>query len=272
MSEFSRLTAGQSRPISHGDRTTIESQLAHHQQQEQHRAKAVHQTARRRGQDLLDADPWENSIPQTAPLKARSSSASGADDFYSLDLTSSLTSSAVRNDMDESFVSTSSHLSSHPPSLGKGVELRARGVGGATVHRRQLEGDDMDTLHEGVGLQQLSQSPPYSSSPHKHGVPRSLPHKSCPPQLRSTPHPSCMCTLTLSGVTLALLEADPSHTYTTSNVGGSIGGEASMDEGGLDTVKYFELVSELLKDGVNRHQLALHQEQLAQVLPADHLM
>jgi hypothetical protein len=70
-----------------------------------------------------------------------------------------------------------------------------------------------------------------------------------------------------------LLEADPTHIYSTAeDCDSSDGREASLDEGGLDTLKYFELVSELLKDGVNRHQLSLHQEQLAQILPADHLM
>ena len=279
--EFSHLTGGQSRPISHGDRTTIETQLAR-QQQEQ----AVHHVGGKRkgrGQDLLDADPWENSIPQTTPLKPAAQSP-GVDDFYSLDLTSSLTSSAMsgRTDMEDSFVSTASRL-----PVSKGMELRGRGVGGATVHRRQLEGDGLDALHEGVGLQQLSQTPPLhegvglqqlhelSRSPaySKHSVPHSspsLPHKT--PQLKST-HPSCTCTLTLSGITLALLEADPSHTYTSGGTPGeACSAEASMDEGGLDASKYFELVSQLLKDGVNHHQLTLHQEQLAQVLPADHLM
>lgn len=176
--------------------------------------------------------------------------------------------------MEDSFVSTASHL---PTSHLKGPELRGRGVGGPTVHRRQLEEDSLDALHEGVGLQQLSQTPPLCervglqqlhelSQQHAY----SKTHKT--PQLKSTPHPSFTCTVTLSGITLALLEADPSHTYIPSEAGEVNGGEASVDEGGLDAVKYFGLVSELLKDGVNHHQLTLHQEQLAQVLPADHLM
>lgn len=274
VSEFSRLVSGQGRPISHGDRNTIESQLVRRQQQEQHHTKTTPLGLGNR-QDLLDADPWENSIPQTTPLKQPSTS-SGAENFYSLDLNSSLSSSSVseKTSMDDSFVSTSRD------PLVRGAE-RGRT---STVHRRCLEGDDSDgmiDLHGGVGLQQLSQSPPYSSPLKQTGTPQassSLPRKSCNPQPKSGlgPHPSTNCTLTLSGITLALLEADPSHTYTPcltgELVGGVAGEEASMDEGGLDPGKYFELVSELLKDGVNRHQLALHQEQLAQVLPADHLM
>lgn len=270
MSEFSRLAAVQSRPISHGDRTTIEWQLAHHQQQEQHRAKAMPgrsrgQDGRSRRQDLLDADPWENSIPQTKPPEVPLTLATAADNFYSLDLTSSLTASAGGGQatMEDSFESTTSHLPS--PSLvkgaGLGAGLAARDV--ATVHRRCFEENDFDealTLHEGVGLQQLAQSP----------APQ--PRKVCAPQLRTGPPQSCKCTLTLSGVTLSLLEADPCHVYSGGERESSMETEASMDKGGLDTLKYFELVSELLKDGVNQNQVAFCQEQLAQILPADHLM
>lgn len=276
VSGYSRLASSQSRPISHGDRTTIESQLARHQRQEQHQAKTTPLGPGKR-QDLLDADPWENSIPHTTPVKQPSTPSAAPDDFYSLDLESSLSSSAVseRTGMEDSFASATSRLL-RPV---RGVELGARG----SVHRRRLEGDDdLDVvidLHGGVGLQQLSQSPaplkpqrsPASPSPRSSPF---LPHKPSTHQPKPGPHPSCKCTLTLSGLTVALLEADPSHTYTSCQPGHSMGsgGEASMDEGGLDPVKYFELVSEQLKDGVNRHQLALHQEQLAQILPVDHLM
>lgn len=273
VSEFGRLAAGQSRPILHGDRTNIESQLAHHHQQEQHKARNS-----RKRQDLLDANPWENSSPHTTPLKPAlphplsSDSMSTADNFFSLDLHSSVSSSAVSTaghvgrGMDDSFASTASNLSS-PGPLDKGVGLRTRS--GATVHRRYLDdygSDSIIPLHEGVGLQQLSQPSPPMPRP---------PRPKTPPPSCKTPPLSCKFTVALSGMTVALLEADPSYTYT-SCVGeghsGGVAGEASMDEAGLDTSKYFELVSELLKDGVNRHQLHLHQEQLAQILPADHLM
>lgn len=222
-------------------------------------------------QDLLDADPWQNS---TIPHKpAAATLASAADNFYSLDLNSELTSSTMSSEaaMDDSYVSTTSHF----PSSQKGVELGARG--GATVHRRCLEEDlfsEAIALHEGVGLQQLSQTP---SPAHKPPAPQQPPpHR---PHPKPSPPLSCKATLTLNGVTLALLEADPSHIYTPATVkedgGGwcaAAGAEASMDEGGLDPTKYFEIVSELLKEGVNEHQLTSNQQQLSQILPADHLM
>ena len=269
MSEFGRLATGQSRPILHGDRTNIESQLARHHQQELQKARNS-----RKRQDLLDANPWDNSSTHTAPLKTAlphplSSdsmySGSAADHFFSLDLHSSLSSSAVSKGMEDSFASTASSLSS---PLDKGVGLWTKGV--ATVHSRCM--DDYGSanaipLHEGLGLQQLSQPP----------MPRPPQTKTPPPSCK-TPPPSCKFTVALSGMTVALLEADPSYTYTSrapcveEGHSGGVAGEASMDETGLDTNRYFELVSELLKDGVNRHQLHLHQEELAQILPADHLM
>lgn len=45
-----------------------------------------------------------------------------------------------------------------------------------------------------------------------------------------------------------------------------------MDEGGLDPVKYFETMAELLKEGVNKVAFKSEQEKLAHVLPNDHLL
>lgn len=289
---FERLPPGQSRPIPHDDRTTIESQLTRYQQLEQQKARA---SLLHKRQDLLDADPWENSVPHSrGPMNpslpphllvpdSGGLSSSSSEHFYSLDLTSpgSLSSSAVScaAGMEDSFLSTSSQLlPPYPPTVEKGV-----GVGGAwggSVHRRYSDDfDEAIALHEGVGLQQLSQSPPHQH--HFSSFPRKPPQSNTRPPRPGPNPPSCKYALTLSGMTVALLEADPAHIYTTrlttSSVEPLVGvavpaAGCSMDEGGLDPIKYFELVSELLKDGVNQHQLDLHHKELAQVLPADHLM
>lgn len=239
VSEFERLPMGQSRPIPHGDRGTLESQLAHHQRLQQQRAHT----------NLLDADPWEATPIKPHPLAQENSmAASGGDQFYSLDLNSSGT-------LEDS-------------SLERGVGLGAA-AGLQGVHRRSLEGENVP-FHDGVGLQQLSQSPPS----HQHHAPSG---RVGMPQTKSSS--SCKYTLTLSGLTVALLEANPAHTYTTSTGESPTGGStpnhtpsSSLDEGGLDAVRYFELICELLKGGINQYQLDWHRKELAQLLPADHLM
>ena len=105
----------------------------------------------------------------------------------------------------------------------------------------------------------------------------------------------CKYSFTISGITLALLETDPMHTHTTpvgqdspllqrassssphtnlDSPGGRefAGGLSSMDEGGLDPVKYFDTVAALLEEGVSRKVLQRKQEELSQVLPNDHLL
>lgn len=278
-SDFERLPPGQSRPIPSGDRSTLESQLSRHQLQQRSRVPSY---LPHKGQDLLDADPWENTAmplkPHLPPHPLHASDSmciSSNENFYSLDLNTSSTSTTGAGagvgpaGMEDSFLSTTSQLLPSERGGAKGV--------GLTVHRRCS--DDLDefiALHEGVGLQQLSQSPP-----HQHPS-SSVPRKpSSAPQPSRVPRPpGFRYSFAVSGVTVALLEADPVHTYTTplttplsdSSVEGVANTGCSMDEGGLDPVKYFELVSELLRDGVNQHQLELHHKTLAQILPADHLM
>ncbi len=263
-------TPGLNRPITHGDRTTIESQLARHQQ---HKAKEILHERR----DLLDADPWENSLSNARQPQhnVMTDSIMSAEQFYSLDLTSSLSSSAVSGATDTSFSSTSTSSALPPPRGEGGAEPTPRR---GTVHTRYLYEEDMIPFHDGVGLQQLSQTPP-----PQHPPPRVS--KQPPPSSSSSPSfpsgfPSCKYSITLSGVTVALMEADPSHTYTTRLPGNGeasppeYGGTppSSLDEGGLDPVKYFDAVSYLLKDGINHQQLEMKQKELAQILPLDHLL
>lgn len=273
---FEKLTPGQSRPIPREDRSTIESQLARHQQRE-HKAKAKLQER----QDLLDADPWDNSITQTSALKSAGRSdlmtesiySTSTDHFYSLDLNNtSLTSSAISGTLQDSFLSTASRLTEHQP------QMRMEPGKGGTVHRRCLDEGNIKeaiSLHEGVGLQQLSQSPPFQQ---QQLPPKSSKQHCLPPSSSSSSNqkflPTCKYNLTLSGVTVALLEANPSHTYTTklTETTNPTTPPSSVDEGGLDPVRYFELVSQILKDGINSHQLELWQKELAQSLPTDHLL
>lgn len=301
---FKKVASGQSRPIPEADKNTLETQLAHHQQLEQHKARVSHQR-----QDLLNADPWEISHAiTTGPVAmlqkphllpgtdSTCPDSTEEEHFYSLDLTSSLTSSVLSNEPAAMDVST---MPTSPTPVEKGAWFGGR-MG--TVHRRFLEGEESGEaipLHEGVGLQQLSQSPPDGPSSHQPYPSTRQPSFPITPQQRCPP--SYKYSLTLSGMTLSLLEADPPHTYTTRlksedslpgpgstgpgtgtgsgpstgpDTGAGLGANSgsSIDDGGLDTVKYFELVSELLKSGVNHHQLELQHQELAQVLPADHLM
>ena len=105
----------------------------------------------------------------------------------------------------------------------------------------------------------------------------------------------CKYNITFVGITLALLESEPMYMYTSPGITSSLlttsrtrlsptqegmndpglmetSRYSSVDEGGLDPLKYFETISGLLKDGVNRKELENKQEELAQVLPNDHLL
>ena len=90
----------------------------------------------------------------------------------------------------------------------------------------------------------------------------------------------CRYSLTVGGVTCVLLEANPVHTHSSTvsrpdSQPTSLGSSTeycSLDESGLDPVKYFSAVGEVLKGGVNRAALQANQEELGQILPADHLL
>ena len=285
---------------------TIESQLRHHVREERQR--------KQRREDLLHADPWESSLRQGAGGGGggllESSYSSTADQFFSLELGNSVTEASRGGrddevdrcaDSDDSFLAGSSSRAYHTS---------------AHVHGRHFTGGNLDSipLHEGLGLQQLSQSPRpvFKRASGGGGGGRNA----SPPTQRSRSdtassaggsswsssgssvqsatsrqahmefqHDLCRYTFTVSGVTIALLETDPPHIHTTpgppkqppGSGGDSVGGVgygrySSLDEGGLDPLRYFEGVAELLKGGVNRRVLQGVQEKLAQVLPTDHLL
>ena len=126
-------------------------------------------------------------------------------------------------------------------------------------------------LSKGVGLQQFSLSPSASPSQLKRQRPSVGGGES---ELEV-----CRYSLTVGGVTCVLLEANPVHTHSTAShpdsQPASLGSSTeycSLDESGLDPVKYFSAVGEVLKGGVNRAALQANQEELGQILPADHLL
>lgn len=246
--------------------------------------------------------------------------------------------------MDGSFISTMSQVSSHDTYSGyRGSSTVTGHSTSGHIYGRSIASDlESIPLHEGVGLQQLSLSPPLpkrqsspihhrhapasssgvrssrltgtsgrekrssevgadgsivSSAPSESGTRSSTAAHRRKPYTDSREHDVCKYSFTVSGVTLALLETDPMHTHRTSAARSSpsslptfqgkspsppssqssprtqtSSGLSSVDEGGLDPMKYFETVSLLLEEGINRKVLQHKQEELSQVLPNDHLL
>ena len=230
-----------------------------------------------------------------------SSYSSTAEEFFSLELGKSMTEvGGGRRDggtnVDDLFVPFHADSTSKTSSSGH-------------VHGRHFTGNNLDSipLHEGQGLQQLSQSPGQvfrkaggggrglspptqrsrsgtasSASGSSYSSTQSTTSRQIHMELQ---HDLCRYMFTVSGVTIALLETDPPHIHTTpglpkkpaDSLSGGAGGVgygrySSLDEGGLDPARYFENMAELLKNGVNRRVLQEVQEKLAQILPTDHLL
>lgn len=260
----------------------------------------------RQKEELFQADPWENSLQNGSMGESTYSS---PDEFFSLDLNSSYTAAAMEKsaNMEDSLVSTTSRF-------GGGGSSNLPQADTSHIHERCVSSNmESIPLHEGEGLQQLSESPSLAKK-----LPATPPMQRSPPMqrprsggsnastasnysrssgTRSRRHSEsqqdlCKYTLTVSGVTVALLEANPLYTYTTpglpqehstsstspnSSIGSSVGSGcygrySSVDEGGLDPMKYFETTAELLREGVNKVVLKSAQEKLARVLPNDHLL
>ena len=357
---FEKLKPGQSRPILKGDMKTIESQLARHQLSEQ-KAKAKIQQR----EDPFHADPWDNSLAHHESPSLVDSTMTSNEEFYSLDLAHSYSGSVSTRmthsmtQMEDSFISTMSHVSSQDTYAGAVSTADRSEVSGAHIYGRSIASDlESIPLHDGVGLQQLSRSPPYPTHQnqhhhhhqhyhrggpvyhHTHGTTSgagtcssrhtvssgaTLAPMDSPPMQRAragtgssissthsesgaqsststlrkqymdSQHDTCKYSFTFSGITLALLEADPMHTHSApaqnspllprasppdsqsslnsnSAMTGGSGTLSSIDEGGLDPLKYLNMVSSLLEEGINRKALQVKQEELSQVLPNDHLL
>ncbi len=248
------MNPGLSRPIPRADMKTIESQLVRHQIKEQ---KVM--TQRQQREDLFHADPWTNALGSQPSRGLTESTVSSQDEFQSLDLNTSYAESTMTQSvgLDESFVSTDSRFST--------------GSSRCNVHTRYSNTANI-ALHSGVGLQQLS-----GPSDKDQNVVKRLRAESGsenPPPCVSRERSGDMCrySVVVGGVTLALLESQPVHIYSTDDMEGEVRGTSSVDNGGLDPGRYFQAVCGLLADGVNKKELESRGEDLAQVLPSDHLL
>ena len=295
---FEQLSTGINRPIPGKDMRNIESQLQHHLHEERKRRE-------HRG-DLLRADPYKTSMLGGGSRGGimTDSTASTSNMFYSLDLRDSFsepsrsgersmetsTCTAVSSAMGDSYTST---VHSHTLS-GDGIHSRYDPFGdGASVL-------DSVSLHEGPGLQQLAHSP-------LTGRRRGAERDSIDGRRRGrggvgggragiTQQDVCKYSLTLSGVTVAILEADPAYTHPHSQRNEKPRGQgkteqifaaglsglssssssssrySSLDSSGLDPMSYLSEVAKVLRGGVNRREIQRNQERLGQALPQDHLL
>ena len=286
-SNFEQVSTGGNRPIPKGDMHDIETQLRHHVHEERRREE-------HRG-DLLRADPYQQRGSRGGRGGSHfggmtDSTVTSADMFYSLNLHDSFseTLSHRGNQSLESSVYTETASSTMGDSYVSSAHSHRRSP--ESVYRRcepYTTEDDNSTaldsipLSGGCGLEQLV-TPTHSRRRKSSG--------STPGDLmggggrgggggkrgRITQQDVCKYSLTLSGVTVAILQANPVYTHPTDKhrhqSEKTTNGPSSLDGSGLDPLCYLSEVSEVLKCGVNRREVQRQQEGLAQALPLDHLL
>ena len=252
------VNPGYNRPIPQQDMKTIEKQLVHHIDFERNKKKVE--------EEILQLDPWDIS---SRKLMSDSVQSNSSDLFYSFDL----------NTTDES---SRGLEPPHPPSgrLTKGAKCR--------------NNPDMANIQlgDGVGLQQLSpSSSPFSPIKGVHRSRSSFAHAPQTQTVISNEEVVCKYSCSLSGLTCAILESNPVHTYMNNPTGKSYDKQetktgsntdpdslssspeyCSLDEGGLNPYKYFDCVENILKGRVGRREVQSCRDQLGKVLPADHLL
>ena len=268
------LASGFNRPIPQQAMRTIETQLAEHMETQ----KKLRQAERERQQ----LDPWDHM----STLNKESPTTSD-EVFYSFDLNSEEQDTTTRTT--------------------RGAGPFGGGGGGGRVFNQQTIKTRQPLMNQfqlggGVGLQQLSGVSPLTLSPSSSPLNnrRGGSRRKGEELAGGGGGDLCRYTLVFSGLTLALLEANPVHTYSSSSrakgessllmqdsemfqsaqshVGtsppSSLSTEEyrSLDEGGLDPVKYFESVWDILHGRVNKYNVGRYQEQLGRVLPTDHLL
>ena len=301
------MKPGLNRPIPGKDMQNIESQLRRHFREERKQKE--------KRADLLRADPYANSM-QGHSSGMMDSATSSSEVFYTLNLHDSFSQSGSpdggglleqsTSNMDDSFASsTHGH---HAPSSSSSARIHTASSGLESI-----------PLHGGCGLQQLSQSPSSSGESGGRwdvggGVAKSPPfHRTWSgsgsvsgartgARMGAPQQDTCKYQLTLSGVTVAILESNPVHTHLpsqrTDGTSGDRGGtddhpsttppsspssspsssssssahHSSLDGSGLDPVSYLDTVARLLRNGINHREIQGHQDTLAQVLPQDHLL
>ena len=283
-SDFQQLSTGVNRPIPGKDLHDIESQLRHHFREERRHKE-------HRG-DLLKADPYQ-TIHRGAGgprlLGMTDSTYTSADMFYSLNLHDSF-SEASRSETAgersmESSICTTAASSTMGDSFISSTRGRRKSPDSLYSHWDRYSEDSLP-LSGGSGLQQLAQSPTVKHRDwSREGTPRTS-RKGVAGVVGGavrggiTQQDVCKYSLTLSGVTVAVLEANPTHTHPTgehrskrgNSDQSSAGPHSSLDSSGLDPVCYLSEVADVLRDGVNRREILRNQECLAQALPLDHLL
>ena len=272
------VTGGYNRPIPQQAMRTIETQLMQHIDTQRKRKEEE--------EELLQLDPWDITLRYKQNSNPSDDITNCNDRFYSFDLNNS--TSDVQQVMP---------AANYPRPPGTAIRQRSSSKTQDYSHV---------AMSDGVGLQQLSlfespsQSPRTQRQIHNNIVPTGKP-------LVNTEHDACHYSLVLSGLTIALLETNPIHTYSTDQFTAGSGSEfttgsgsgnlmndselfesvhshfsndslssnfeyCSIDEGGLDPGKYFVSVQDILHGRVGKHDIERHQEQLGRVLPADHLL
>ena len=288
---------GLNRPIPGQDMHKIESQLRSHFREEKKRKELR--------RDLLRADPYENSMQGVHSRMTGSGSSS--DLFYSLDLHDSFmadrameASTTGLSSMSDSFVSTNHPTLTSDPrthmyamtsgtslddvSLGEGSGLEQL-LDTSPVHRTGMKKSERSSGRKSPLSQHTWAGSPHSS---KTGVSRATSTGTGTAKVRSghSQQDLCKYSLLLSGVTLAILEANPTYTHLQSSEkpapdpvthhhqqSQASQPPCSMDNCvGLDPISYFEAMAELLRSGINRKEIQACQSDLAQILPRDHLL
>ena len=206
------------------------------------------------------------------------------DMFYSLNLHDSFsetTRSEVSGErsMESSLCTTTASVSTMSDSYTSSSTRMLHRRSPESVHTGTYseEGDlDSITLGGGSGLQQLvQQQSPGTARRNRHTSGGKIDRG----RGRIAPHDVCKYSLTLSGITVAVLQANPAYTHPTDwhrcrKTESSVQqqGYSSLDSSGLDPMCYLSEVANLLRGGVNRREVQKQREHLAQALPLDHLL
>ena len=271
-SNFEQAGTGVNRPIPSREMLGMESRLKHHFREERRRRE-------RRG-DLLTADPYHNPLHRPTrdglDFGGMTDSVTSPDMFYSLNLHDSFSEASQsvasgERSMESSICTTAASETTMGDSFISTDTRTHRGRSPESVRSAAFtEASDLESvaLGGGSGLQQLSQSP--------WNTRRSSGRQSRTKGGGLTPHDVCKYSLTLSGVTLAVLQANPAYTHPTdtSRRENTESGQqySSLDSSGLDPMCYLLEVAGVLRGGVNRREIQRQQEHLAQALPLDHLL
>ena len=275
VSDFEQAGTGTNRPIPSGDLHGMQSQLQSLFREERRE--------RERRRDLLTADPYQGR--GGGSRMTDSSVTASPDMFYSLNLNESFSEAATtrsevsgERSMESSLCTTAASETAMSDSYTSSSTARTlRGKSPDSVHMGSYseEGDlDSIALGGGSGLQQLmQQQSPGSRRRHRNSSGGKVGGGG---RGEIAPHDVCKYSLTLSGITVAVLEANPAYTHPADRYrcrkSESTQTYSSLDSCGLDPMCYLSEVANVLRAGVNRREIQRQRENLAQALPLDHLL